>query len=503
MDGILEATPPTTVTYQTVVDRPSYVGVTPRQANHHHSMLPGLIKAYDVASAISAAALVSIATYYELGVRDSRFTLVAGILATCAFLLLLSWELPYDLHHLQGRKSRPGTVILPLCGGAAANLLVTWLLPTSGLHQFVPALAWLLLTQTLLTAGHAMLRLVLRRPAFARHLTSRMAIVGSGDMAQRVAGRLNDKAVASIVGFFDCDQDGMQARRKADPHASVEVACGSIDDLIATSRNEEIDGVIIALPPEREHEVGEICLKLRSVLTDIYVVPNLLHGYDFEVPLAKIGPLTLAIVQRRPLTQWERVQKSTFDRIVGAVLLATVLPLLLLIAVLIKIDSPGPVFFRQPRLGFNNRSFTVFKFRSMHTNMTDMMADRQTSRHDPRVTRLGKWLRRLSLDELPQLLNVLRGEMSIVGPRPHAPNTRAGGRLLGDALAEYVIRHQVKPGITGWAQVNGARGELQDIEQLRRRVTLDLEYMQRWSLGFDVRIMLLTVMREIVSRHAF
>ena len=500
MDGILEATPRIETPFQTAAGGPARLSVTARRRGHHHSVLPGLVKAYDVAAAFAAAVIVSLMAHYGLGIRDGRFILVAGILSTCAFLLLLSWKLPYDLHHLQDRRRRPQMVLLPLCGGAVANLMVMWLLPTSRLHPLVPAAAWLLLTMLLLGLGHAVLRVVLQRPAFARRLTGRMAIIGSGQMARRIAVRLNETDAANVVGFFDWTPDS---------HAAIEAqtasgpVCGSIDELIAISRNEEIDGVVIAVPPEREYEVGEICLKLRSVLADIYVIPNLLHGYDFEVPLARIGPLTLAIVQRRPLTHWERLQKSVFDRVVGVVLLAVLLPMLLLIACLIKLDSPGPVFFMQPRLGFNNRLFLVFKFRSMHSSMTDLLADRQTSRHDPRVTRLGKWLRRLSLDELPQLLNVLRGEMSIVGPRPHAPNTRAGGRLLDDALAEYVIRHQVKPGITGWAQVNGARGELQDLEQLRRRVTLDLEYMQRWSLGFDIRIMLLTIMREIVSRHAF
>ena len=136
-------------------------------------------------------------------------------------------------------------------------------------------------------------------------------------------------------------------------------------------------------------------------------------------------------------------------------------------------------------------------------DQADLLADHQTKVGDARVTREGRWLRRLSLDELPQLFNVVRGEMSLVGPRPHAPNTRASGQLLNEALAEYVIRHQVKPGITGWAQINGARGQLETIEQLRRRVELDLEYMQRWSLLFDVRILLLTLYKEVISKHAY
>jgi lipopolysaccharide/colanic/teichoic acid biosynthesis glycosyltransferase len=178
-------------------------------------------------------------------------------------------------------------------------------------------------------------------------------------------------------------------------------------------------------------------------------------------------------------------------------------PVLAVVALAVKLDSPGPILFRQPRLGLNDRTFTILKFRSMYASSTDIMAARQTSKEDARVTRVGKWLRKLSLDELPQLFNVLSGDMSLVGPRPHAPSTRAGGQLLKDVMAEYVVRHQVKPGITGWAQINGSRGELVTTEDLRRRVTFDLEYIQRWSLWLDIKIVVLTVLREVFSKHAF
>jgi len=195
--------------------------------------------------------------------------------------------------------------------------------------------------------------------------------------------------------------------------------------------------------------------------------------------------------------------KQVMDYGLGTLAILFLSPLLLVISIAIMLDSPGPVFFRQPRRGLNNSSFMVFKFRSMHAHMADIHADRQTSRDDPRVTRVGKWLRRLSLDELPQLFNVVRGEMSLVGPRPHALNTRVEGELLDAASSEYLLRYSVKPGITGWAQVNGARGELVKREDLRKRIDFDLEYIRNWSLGFDFKIILLTAMREIISKHAF
>ena len=200
---------------------------------------------------------------------------------------------------------------------------------------------------------------------------------------------------------------------------------------------------------------------------------------------------------------WDPFGKQFLDYVLGTAALLFFAPLLLIIAVAIKLDSPGPVFFRQKRRGLNNQPFMVFKFRSMYVHLSDIEASRQTTRNDPRVTRVGKWLRRLSLDELPQLLNVLRREMSLVGPRPHALNMRIEGELLDVASGDYLLRYSVKPGITGWAQVNGVRGEVVRLEDLRKRIEYDLEYIRRWSVRFDLKILFLTATREIISKNAF
>lgn len=200
---------------------------------------------------------------------------------------------------------------------------------------------------------------------------------------------------------------------------------------------------------------------------------------------------------------WDPFGKQLLDYVLGTMALLFFAPLLLIIAMAIKLDSPGPVLFRQKRRGLNNQPFMVFKFRSMYVHLSDIEASRQTSRNDPRVTRVGKWLRCLSLDELPQLLNVLRCEMSLVGPRPHALNMRIEGELLDVAAGDYLLRYSVKPGITGWAQVNGVRGEVVRLEDLRKRIEYDLEYIRRWSVRFDLKILFLTATREIISKNAF
>jgi lipopolysaccharide/colanic/teichoic acid biosynthesis glycosyltransferase len=176
---------------------------------------------------------------------------------------------------------------------------------------------------------------------------------------------------------------------------------------------------------------------------------------------------------------------------------------LLVTALLIKLESRGPVLFLQPRMGFNNKLFLCYKFRSMYNDQTDMLADQQTTRDDPRITRVGRVIRKLSIDELPQLLNVVNGTMSLVGPRPHAPNTKAADRLFTEVVQQYAVRHRVKPGITGWAQVNGWRGETTTVEQIEQRVACDLFYIENWSIRMDLKIMLMTVLREVRSRNAY
>jgi polysaccharide biosynthesis protein PslA len=260
---------------------------------------------------------------------------------------------------------------------------------------------------------------------------------------------------------------------------------------------------VIALPLTAISRISKILEQIGSAVADICLTTDFVGFRYRSSQISSVGSNPVVLVEERPLKDWRAAKKLTFDLVIGCLMLLVVAPLLALIALAIRLDSPGPILFRQPRLGFNNRLFTCYKFRSMHHGMTDLMGDRQATRGDARVTRIGKWLRALSLDELPQLFNVLRGNMSLVGPRPHPPNTKAEDKLFTEVVAKYAFRHRVKPGITGWAQVNGWRGETKTVEQIENRVACDLAYIENWSLWFDLRIMVLTITREILSRHAF
>lgn len=220
-------------------------------------------------------------------------------------------------------------------------------------------------------------------------------------------------------------------------------------------------------------------------------------------PKPPVASLPRDMMRGQGLSGWQNALKRSEDLAIGGLLLLLTAPVLLTIALLIKLDSKGPVLFRQPRLGRGNEIFEILKFRTMYVQHADYGAHRQTSRGDARVTRLGAVLRRLSLDELPQLLNVLGGSMSVVGPRPHALNTTVGGIPLETAVPAYPLRHLVKPGITGLAQVNGYRGELSSVDKLSNRVSLDLRYIQTWSLGLDLRILCKTAWIVLGDSNAY
>jgi exopolysaccharide biosynthesis polyprenyl glycosylphosphotransferase len=276
--------------------------------------------------------------------------------------------------------------------------------------------------------------------------------------------------------------------------------------LLHESRRSDIDGVLIALPEGMPSQVSAICDALHGLVAEIYVAgPSYLDGCARRETL---GHVPVGLLVGKPLSKWQEMQKVVFDRVGALLLLLVLMPVLALIAIAIKLDSEGPALFRQKRTGYNNLPFTCFKFRTMYQAAPVRLADgsealQQTVRGDRRITRVGRFLRSSSLDELPQLLNVLRGEMSLVGPRPHAPNTMAGGRLFSDIVADYARRHRVRPGITGWAQVHGFRGETPDAESLERRVQHDLFYVQNWSLLLDLRILLRTALCILHDPAAF
>ncbi|QIP05520.1 undecaprenyl-phosphate glucose phosphotransferase [Bradyrhizobium symbiodeficiens] len=260
-------------------------------------------------------------------------------------------------------------------------------------------------------------------------------------------------------------------------------------DIIEVARNERIEDVYLLLRWRNDRTIDGILDALAVLPISVHLVPDGNAARFLSYPIANVGTTWTAVLKRTPLTRVELAAKRLFDVSFAMIGLLTFLPLMLMTAVLIKLDSRGPIFFRQKRDGFNGRTFDILKFRTMHV-LEDGAVVKQATRNDPRITRLGRLLRKSSIDELPQLLNVIFGDMSLVGPRPHATSHNSEYEKL---IANYAFRHHVKPGLTGWAQVNGYRGETRQIEQMKQRVEHDLWYINNWSPWLDLRIVLRTL----------
>jgi Undecaprenyl-phosphate glucose phosphotransferase len=331
-------------------------------------------------------------------------------------------------------------------------------------------------------------------------LNHRVAIFGAGSQGDRLAKYIlgNEKLTIDLVGFFD---DRMPERL---PPREVGLPMyGNLGDLIARIRRGEVDQVIVALPWSAEKRLQEVVSELAITPVRIRLAPDLATFAFSQRPVVLLGDLPVMTLFERPISGLDQLTKRAEDLLIGALALILLAPLLVMVAIAIKLDSPGPIFFLQDREGFNNHRFRIWKFRSMRADRCEGDGITQARKGDARVTRVGKLIRKTSIDELPQLFNVMRGEMSLVGPRPHAPSTKAGDRVFSDVVSHYAARHKVKPGMTGWAQVNGWRGETDTEDKLLKRLEHDLYYIENWSVMLDFYIMLRTIATLFFQRTAY
>ena len=265
-----------------------------------------------------------------------------------------------------------------------------------------------------------------------------------------------------------------------------------MDQLLDMGRDGGVHSVIVAFDRDGQSQAARVIERLKSLPLQVAVCPDQDWEGAFTPRMRMLGGVPLTVVADRPIKHWDMLVKTVIDKTLAAILLVFFLPILIAIALAVVSSSPGPVLFRQTRRGWCGRDFVIFKFRTMRADRAAPVG--QTVRDDPRCTRVGRFLRKHSLDELPQLWNVLRGDMSLVGPRPHAEALHDMDRAGGEIVAEYAQRHRVKPGLTGLAQVNGARGAMTSHAQLRRRVDYDLSYIENWSLLLDLEILVRTLL---------
>jgi Undecaprenyl-phosphate glucose phosphotransferase len=332
-------------------------------------------------------------------------------------------------------------------------------------------------------------------------LDRRAVVVGGGDAGEMLTKALKHQhdSDVRVIGLFDDRGDD----RAPTLCAGLE-KLGSVDDLVEFARLTRVDLVIFSLPISAEGRILQMLKKLWVLPVDIRLSAHSNKLQFRPRSYSYIGSVPVIDVFDRPITDWDVVMKWLFDKVVGGLALIAAAPVMALTALAIKLDSRGPVFFKQKRYGFNNELIEVFKFRSMYVDKTDATAAKLVTKDDPRVTRVGRFIRKTSLDELPQLINVVfKGNLSLVGPRPHAVHAKAADQLYDEAVDGYFARHRVKPGITGWAQINGWRGETDSEMKIQRRVEHDLYYIENWSVLFDLYILAMTPLALAKTENAY
>jgi Undecaprenyl-phosphate glucose phosphotransferase len=351
-----------------------------------------------------------------------------------------------------------------------------------------------------LLAGRLVLISLVRRWARDGRLVRRVIIVGGGAGAESLIEALSAEVDSDvrICGVFDDRSDD----RSPDVVGGI-AKLGTVDDLVEFTRLTRVDLILVSLPLAAEERVLHLVRKLWVLPVDVRLTAHMSKLRFRPRAYSYIGNVPVLDIFDKPIADWNRVTKAVFDRVVGGLCLLAASPLMAMIATAVKFDSPGPVFFRQRRYGFNNEPIEVWKFRSLYHDKTDHSAQTLVRPGDSRVTRVGRFIRKTSLDELPQLFNVVfAGNLSLVGPRPHAFNAKADNRLYEEAVDGYFARHRVKPGITGWAQVNGWRGDTDTQEKIHQRIEHDLYYIENWSLLFDTYIVLRTPFALIKAENA-
>jgi len=349
--------------------------------------------------------------------------------------------------------------------------------------------SWFCVGALTLVGSRLVLSQWISKLARANALADRWVILGAGEYGQRFAAQIDkiDDPCTKLLGFVD-------DRKTRVPRVSNGYdVLGNTEYLMDLIRADMVDQVFVALPWTASDRLTQLVEQLALTPVRVSLVADPL-GVEFpNRTIRHVGKVPTLQLLDRPLAGWPIVTKAVEDRLIAALVLIFIAPLMALIALAVKIDSPGPAFFRQKRFGYNNKIIEMWKFRTMYADGINSSGAVQAIRNDSRVTRLGQFLRRSSLDELPQFINVLAGDMSVVGPRPHPIELRSNGLPFEKIVSRYAARHRVKPGITGWAQVNGWRGETDTPKKLQKRVEYDLYYIDNWSIWFDLVIIFKTI----------
>lgn len=382
-------------------------------------------------------------------------------------------------------------------GTTLGLLLLGYATKTTGSFSRLTVGAWLILAPCLLLAVRSVIRFILFKLREQGFNSRTIAIVGTDEVAQNLAKEIMSQAWMGIkiAGYYD---NRAEIRSKPDPEVDINVI-GRFDALIKAAKNNKYDGIYIALPMRAEKLIANIVNELSDCSVPVHIVPDLFTFNLITSRATNIGRIPLLSVYESPFDELGMMIKRSQDVILGSLVLLLFTIPMLIIAIAVKASSPGPVIFKQRRYGLGGEEILVWKFRTMNV-CEDGEQITQAQKEDTRFTSIGTFLRRTSLDELPQFFNVLEGSMSIVGPRPHAV---AHNELYRSRIDGYMLRHLVKPGITGWAQINGWRGETDTDEKMEKRIEADLEYVKNWSLWLDLQIIAKTAIKGFLNKNAY
>jgi Undecaprenyl-phosphate glucose phosphotransferase len=462
------------------------------------SICSGAVRGLDSLTIATSAALVYLVYVANYDISDVEPYFAAVLICIVLQLNVFHFADVYKFDRLSSLSYQVRRVFLAWLFVFFALVTFGFLLKLSASYSRVWTVAWFALSFVGLLGTRIALTFLFQRWRGQGRLSRAVIVIGAGKEGARLLELFSRDETIMPLGYFD---------DRGDDRVPAQIGrwrkLGAIRDSVAFAQDHQIDAVVIALPWRAEERILQTINMLRVLPVDIRLGPETLGLRLAHAQYSQYSGVPLLNVLDRPLNDWQMLAKAIEDRVLAFLLLIAFSPLLLGVALAVKLTSPGPVLFRQKRYGFNNKLFQVYKFRTMFVERTDANAERLVERNDPRVTPLGRWLRRTSIDELPQLLNVLRGQMSLVGPRPHAVSAKAVDRFYADVVKEYAARHRVRPGITGWAQINGWRGETNTVEKLEQRVSHDLHYIENWSLALDLKIMLLTIPALLKDRNAY
>jgi Undecaprenyl-phosphate glucose phosphotransferase len=458
--------------------------VTNHSGKYRFSFLLNMLRMADIA-ALLMAGFAGYLLRFGFSSSLSPASHLFIYLSTIVTIVALHMAKGYRIHALTSLSTQLGALFV---GGTSALFLILIFGFLSGSLRDYSRI-WLVLTSVIAAASLVLNRIVItrvvQRGLHNKQLMESIVIVGANEHAEKLIASIlsTPNSGINILGVFDD-----RIKRPLPPSLRPRLL-GTTDNLLSFIRRNRVDRVVVALPWIASERINNLLKKMRTVPVRIDLVPNDMVWQFSVANLERLGRVPVLTIANGRIDVQSGLVKRTEDMIVSTFLLVMAAPIMLLVALAIKLDSKGPVLFKQRRHGFNNQIFEVYKFRSMKPADLEITEITQATRNDPRITRVGKFLRRSSFDELPQLFNVLAGHMSIVGPRPHAIQHSIEYGLL---ISEYYARHNVKPGITGWAQVNGFRGETNTSEKMRLRVDADLHYIENWSLLMDMKIMLMT-----------